>query len=267
MVSSSSPSFLDALLELVLGLTERPSQLRQLGAAEEHRTTTRTMISSGAPRFTHHRTSPSPDPASRRRRCRLGGARVRGQRQRGAGRRRDRRDRGGRRRGPARPPRRSRPPPQRCSRSWARRRPGASPPPVEPARPPRPPRRAPAPRGGGRRAVRPLEADRRRAEARARDAFADWLADELGVPCFLYGPERIAARGPAARSAGLAPDRGPGGAPPDRGRDGGGGRPVLVAYNVWLGEPRPRRGPAGGGGRARPGPGARPAVGDRSRCR
>ena len=75
-----------------------------------------------------------------------------------------------------------------------------------------------------------------------RDAFAQWLADELGVPSFVYGPlpdggnrtlpdiRRRAFR----PTRGLAPDFGP--ARPDArtGATAVGARRVLVAYNVWV---------------------------------
>jgi glutamate formiminotransferase / 5-formyltetrahydrofolate cyclo-ligase len=77
-----------------------------------------------------------------------------------------------------------------------------------------------------------------------RDAFARWAADELGVPCFLYGP-RIAGAGgaPVDRTlpelrrlawAGLPPDVGPTAPHHRAGAMCVGARPVLVAYNVWL---------------------------------
>jgi glutamate formiminotransferase / 5-formyltetrahydrofolate cyclo-ligase len=76
-----------------------------------------------------------------------------------------------------------------------------------------------------------------------RDRFARWLAEELGVPSFLYGPLpggrtrtlpdiRRLAFGPAP--GGLTPDHGP---PMADGRSGAtavGARRVLVAYNVWV---------------------------------
>jgi len=53
----------------------------------------------------------------------------------------------------------------------------------------------------------------------ARDRFAQWAADELGIACMVYGPGRSLPepRRPA-----------PGGTP------GGGPRPPLIAYNLWL---------------------------------
>lgn len=72
---------------------------------------------------------------------------------------------------------------------------------------------------------------------RARDDFARWAADELGVPCFLYGPERSL---PAVRRGAwteLDPDVG-GRSPHDTaGAMAVGARPLLVAYNLWLAEP------------------------------
>jgi glutamate formiminotransferase len=76
----------------------------------------------------------------------------------------------------------------------------------------------------------------------ARDAFAVWLAETLGVPSFLYGP----LPGGALRTlpevrrgalAGLAPDVGPVTPDPRTGACAVGARPVLVAYNVWVGSP------------------------------
>ncbi len=67
-----------------------------------------------------------------------------------------------------------------------------------------------------------------------RDDFAGWAARELGLPCFLYGPERSlpTVRREAFRS--LAPDTGPPVPHPTAGASAVGARPVLVAYNVWV---------------------------------
>ena len=70
----------------------------------------------------------------------------------------------------------------------------------------------------------------------ARDRFAAWAGDELGVPCFLYGPERSLPDVRRHAFTGLAPDTGPGVAHPTAGAICAGARPVLVAYNVWLAE-------------------------------
>jgi glutamate formiminotransferase len=68
----------------------------------------------------------------------------------------------------------------------------------------------------------------------ARDRFALWAADELELPCFLYGPERSLPelRRRAWRS--LLPDVGPRHPHATAGGCAVGARPMLVAYNVWL---------------------------------
>jgi glutamate formiminotransferase len=68
----------------------------------------------------------------------------------------------------------------------------------------------------------------------ARDRFAGWASEELGVPCFLYGPERTLpdVRREAFRA--LAPDVGPSEPHPTAGAICCGARPVLIAYNLWL---------------------------------
>jgi len=72
----------------------------------------------------------------------------------------------------------------------------------------------------------------------ARDAFCEWAAAELALPCFRYGPERtlpdIRRR---AFHADLLPDTGPPIPHPTAGACAVGARPVLVAYNLWLAEP------------------------------
>ena len=75
---------------------------------------------------------------------------------------------------------------------------------------------------------------------RARDDLARWLGDELGVPCFLYGPERSLPdiRRHAFRD--LAPDTGPPAPHPTAGATAAGARDLLVAFNVWLAAPADR---------------------------
>lgn len=68
----------------------------------------------------------------------------------------------------------------------------------------------------------------------ARDRFAGWLAAELGVPCFLYGPERSLPEVRRRAFVDLAPDVGPPEPHPTAGATAVGARPVLVAYNLWL---------------------------------
>lgn len=67
-----------------------------------------------------------------------------------------------------------------------------------------------------------------------RDRFARWAADELGVPCFLYGPERSLPEVRRQAFATLAPDTGPRRPHATAGASAVGARPVLVAFNVWL---------------------------------
>lgn len=68
----------------------------------------------------------------------------------------------------------------------------------------------------------------------ARDRFASWAANELGVPCFLYGPERTLPDVRRSAFKSLAPDVGPADPHPTAGAICVGARPVLIAYNVWL---------------------------------
>jgi glutamate formiminotransferase len=72
-----------------------------------------------------------------------------------------------------------------------------------------------------------------------RDDFARWLADEHGVPAFVYGP--LAGGGgrslPEVRRtafAALQPDAGPDRPHPSAGACAVGARRTLVAYNVWV---------------------------------
>jgi glutamate formiminotransferase len=71
----------------------------------------------------------------------------------------------------------------------------------------------------------------------ARDSFAGWAGRALGLPCFLYGPERSLpdVRRHAWRT--LSPAAGPGQPHPSAGAVAVGARPILIAYNLWLAEP------------------------------
>jgi glutamate formiminotransferase len=71
----------------------------------------------------------------------------------------------------------------------------------------------------------------------ARDRFLAWMADELAVPGFAYGPERALPEVRRLAFRGLAPDRGPDRPHPSAGATAVGARPVLVAWNIWLAEP------------------------------
>jgi glutamate formiminotransferase len=73
----------------------------------------------------------------------------------------------------------------------------------------------------------------------ARDGFARWMGDTLGVPSFLYGPLGGGAHRtlPEIRRnafAALTPDFGPAIADPRTGACAVGARGVLVAFNVWV---------------------------------
>ena len=68
----------------------------------------------------------------------------------------------------------------------------------------------------------------------ARDEFAAWIAGELGVPAFLYGPERTLPEVRRGAFTSIAPDQGPPIPHPTAGAVAVGARPVLVAWNLWL---------------------------------
>ena len=57
----------------------------------------------------------------------------------------------------------------------------------------------------------------------------------LGIPCFLYGPERSLPEVRRDAFGVLAPDSGPARPHPTAGATAVGARTVLIAYNVWIG--------------------------------
>lgn len=69
---------------------------------------------------------------------------------------------------------------------------------------------------------------------RARDEFAQFAADRLGVPCFVYGPERTLPYIRKHAFVDLLPDYGPTTPHPTAGAICVGARPILIAYNIWL---------------------------------
>jgi len=71
----------------------------------------------------------------------------------------------------------------------------------------------------------------------ARDRFAAWVASELGVPAFAYGPERSLPEVRRRAFRDLTPDTGPPEPHPTAGAVAVGARGVLVAWNLWLAEP------------------------------
>jgi len=71
----------------------------------------------------------------------------------------------------------------------------------------------------------------------SRDRFAKWAGATLGLPCFLYGPERTLPVLRRTAWKGLLPDFGPVAPHPSAGAVAVGARRVLVAYNLWLAVP------------------------------
>lgn len=78
----------------------------------------------------------------------------------------------------------------------------------------------------------------------ARQAFAEWAAHSLGMPCFLYGPAHgslaVDRTLPDVRRHAwktLRPDIGPTTPHVTAGAICVGARPVLVAYNIWMTDP------------------------------
>ncbi len=68
----------------------------------------------------------------------------------------------------------------------------------------------------------------------ARDEFAAWASVELGLPVFLYGPERSLPELRRKAWVSLRPDLGPPAPHPTAGAVAVGYRPLMVAYNLWL---------------------------------
>ncbi len=68
----------------------------------------------------------------------------------------------------------------------------------------------------------------------ARDSFASWAGSELGIPCFLYGPERSLPDIRRHAFSTLSPDNGPTAPHATAGASAVGARRVLIAYNVWI---------------------------------
>lgn len=68
----------------------------------------------------------------------------------------------------------------------------------------------------------------------ARDRLARWAADALGLPCFLYGPERPLPEVRRTAFVSLSPVTGPHHPHPTAGAMAVGARGPLVAYNLWL---------------------------------
>jgi len=74
------------------------------------------------------------------------------------------------------------------------------------------------------------------AAVEARDRFARWAAGELALPVFLYGPHRSLPEVRRSAWRVLQPDLGPSTPHPSAGSVAVGARPLMVAYNLWLGD-------------------------------
>lgn len=68
----------------------------------------------------------------------------------------------------------------------------------------------------------------------ARDHFANWAAESLGIPCFVFGPERSLPDVRRGAFTALAPATGPDRPHPRAGAVSVGARGPLLAYNLWL---------------------------------
>ena len=80
----------------------------------------------------------------------------------------------------------------------------------------------------------PLENSTIEQAIQARNEFAEYAANELKIPSFVYGPERDLPEIRKHAFINLTPDFGPNQAHPTAGAICVGARQVLVAYNIWL---------------------------------
>lgn len=71
----------------------------------------------------------------------------------------------------------------------------------------------------------------------ARDRTSRWIAEELEIPVFLYGPERTLPEVRRAAFTTLSPDLGPLHPHPTAGAVAVGARGLMLAWNLWLSEP------------------------------
>lgn len=72
---------------------------------------------------------------------------------------------------------------------------------------------------------------------RTRDAMSSWIANELQIPVFLYGPERTLPDIRRGAFTVLQPDLGPHQPHPTAGAVAVGARELMLAWNLWLSEP------------------------------
>lgn len=80
----------------------------------------------------------------------------------------------------------------------------------------------------------PLENSTIEDAVRARNEFAEYAANELKIPSFVYGPERDLPEIRKRAFVDLMPDFGPTEPHPTAGAICVGARQILVAYNIWL---------------------------------
>lgn len=88
----------------------------------------------------------------------------------------------------------------------------------------------------------PLQGSTMSDACEARDRFSAWVAQELGVPCFMYGPfaDGVQRSLPEIRRTAwtsLPPDTGPLAPHATAGAMCVGAREPLIAYNIWLDGP------------------------------
>jgi glutamate formiminotransferase / 5-formyltetrahydrofolate cyclo-ligase len=72
---------------------------------------------------------------------------------------------------------------------------------------------------------------------RTRDATSSWIANELQIPVFLYGPERTLPDIRRGAFTAVVPDFGPSEPHPTAGAVAVGARELMLAWNLWLCEP------------------------------
>lgn len=74
-----------------------------------------------------------------------------------------------------------------------------------------------------------------------RDGMSWWIANELQIPVFLYGPERTLPDIRRGAFTTLRPDLGPNEPHPTAGAVAVGARELMLAWNLWLSEPNLQR--------------------------
>lgn len=70
-----------------------------------------------------------------------------------------------------------------------------------------------------------------------RNEMSSWIANELHIPVFLYGPERTLPDIRRQAFTTLVPDLGPTSPHPTAGAVAVGARELMLAWNLWLSEP------------------------------